>query len=179
MSAQGFDFGVGNGKVSEGEADGDDSADTEGGRDGRGGRRDRHAIAKDEAFHLLQNARRRAVLRYLLARPDADRFVMRDVTEAVAAWEHDTSVGALTSDERQRVYISLYQSHLPKLDEHGVVAYDQSRGIVEPRPLLAALEPFLEDGLDADDALHRRGDRRGDDVGSGDGFVGAVTSLLH
>jgi hypothetical protein len=111
------------------------------------------AITKDDAFHLLQNARRRAVLRHLLEHEDTERFVMRDVAEEVAAWEHDTTVQQLVSDERQRVYIALYQSHLPKLDEHDIIDYNQSRGVIEPKPLIAAVEPYLEEGLHADDDL--------------------------
>ena len=114
---------------------------------------DEMSISKDDAFHLLQNARRRAVLRYLLEHDDTERFVMRDVAEEVAAWEHDTTVQQLVSDERQRVYIALYQSHLPKLDEHGLIEYNQSRGVIEPKPLIAAVEPYLADGLHADDDL--------------------------
>jgi hypothetical protein len=110
-------------------------------------------ISKDDAFHVLQNARRRAVLRYLVEHDDTERFVMRDVAEEVAAWEHDTTVQQLASDERQRVYIALYQSHLPKLDEHGLIDYNQSRGVVEPKPLVAAVEPYLDEGLYADTEL--------------------------
>lgn len=108
------------------------------------------SISKDDAFHLLQNSRRRAVLRHLLANPDREQFRMRDVAEAVAAWENDTTPEHLASDQRQRVYIALYQSHLPKLDEEGIIEYNQPRGVVEPSPLLKVCEPFLEDGLDAD-----------------------------
>jgi hypothetical protein len=110
-------------------------------------------ISKDDAFHVLQNARRRAVLRYLSEHEETDTFVMRDIAEEVAAWEHDTTVQRLVSDERQRVYIALYQSHLPKLDEHGIIEYNQSRGIVEPTELTAAFEPYLDDGLHADSEL--------------------------
>lgn len=106
-----------------------------------------HSLTKDDAFHLLQNARRRAVLRYLLERDDQDVFRMRDMAEEIAAWEHDTTVRQLTSDERQRVYIALYQTHLPKLDDHGVINYDQSRGNVAPTPLLRAFDPYLGSGL--------------------------------
>ena len=110
-------------------------------------------ISKDDAFHVLQNARRRAVLRYLSEHSEEDTFVMRDIAEEVAAWEHDTTVQRLVSDERQRVYIALYQSHLPKLDEHGIIEYNQSRGVVEPTELTAAFEPYLDDGLHADSEL--------------------------
>lgn len=108
------------------------------------------SLAKDDAFHLLQNTRRRAVLRYLLEHPDEERFVMRDLAEEVAAWEHDTAVQQLGSNERQRVYIAFYQSHLPKLDQHGVIRYNQSRGVVEPTELLAVVAPYLDDGLHAE-----------------------------
>ncbi|RBI60676.1 hypothetical protein DMJ13_17050 [halophilic archaeon] len=98
-------------------------------------------LTADQAYHLLQNQRRRNVLRYLR---DADEPVeMRDIAEQVAAWENNTTVAALSSDARQRTYIPLYQSHLPKLDEEGVINYDQSRGIVEPTPLVEELNEYL------------------------------------
>lgn len=113
------------------------------------------SIGMDDAFHLLQNSRRRAVLRYLLANPDQRQFRMRDLAEEIAAWEHDTTVPQLTSKQRQRVYIALYQSHLSKLDRHGIIDYNKPRGIVEPAALLAALAPFLEDGLHTGDESQR------------------------
>jgi hypothetical protein len=108
------------------------------------------SIEKDDAFHILQNSRRRAVLRYLVAHDEEERFVMRDLAEEVAAWEHDTTVQQLVSDERQRVYIALYQSHLPKLDDHDIIEYNQSRGVVEPTELVDALAPYLDEGLHSD-----------------------------
>lgn len=98
-------------------------------------------IARDDAYHLLQNERRRLALAFLSER---DWLVnVGVVAEHVAAVENDIDVEELSAQQRKRVYISLYQSHLPKLDEHGVVDYDQSRGTVEPLPLLRALQPFL------------------------------------
>lgn len=116
---------------------------------------DATSLPPDDAFHLLQNSRRRAVLRYLLSNPDREQFVMRDVAEAVAAWEHETTVERITSSQRQRVYISLYQSHLPKLDKHGVVDYDQSRGSIRLAPRAEVLEPLLDvdAGLDAPETI--------------------------
>ena len=99
-------------------------------------------LTVDEMFHLLQNERRRNVLRYLR---DTDGQVrMRDVAEQVAAWEHDTTVQGLSSDQRQRVYIPLYQSHLPKLDKAGLIAYQQNRGIVERLPLADQVDHYLD-----------------------------------
>jgi hypothetical protein len=96
----------------------------------------------DKIHHLLQNERRRNVLRYL--RGVEGPVQMRDIAEQVAAWEHDTTVAQLMSDQRQRVYIALYQSHLPKFDEEGIIDYNQSRGIVEKRPAAAELMQYLD-----------------------------------
>ncbi|WP_449404312.1 DUF7344 domain-containing protein [Halalkalicoccus subterraneus] len=101
-------------------------------------------MSKDDLFHLLQNGRRRAVLRYFASRPEQRKFDMRTVAEAIAAWENEIPVEQLSSDQRQRVYIALYQSHLPKLDDYGVIEYNQSRGLIVPTSLTAMFEPYLE-----------------------------------
>ena len=100
------------------------------------------ALSLDDIYHLLQTQRRRDVLRYL--RTADDRVRLRELAEQVAAWEQETTIDDLSSDERQRVYISLYQSHLPKLDTHGIVDYDKDRGWVEPTPYAERLYPYLE-----------------------------------
>lgn len=107
------------------------------------------SLGKDELFHLLQNERRRAVVRYLKGRDQTVK--MRDVAEQVAAWEHDTTVQALTSDERQRVYIALYQSHLDTLADAGVIDYNKSRGLVEPLEPLDHVASYVEDQSPADE----------------------------
>lgn len=103
----------------------------------------RTSLSKDDTFHILQNERRRRVLRYL---SDAEGPVdMRDIAEQVAAWEHDTTVQQLTSDQRQRVYIALYQSHLPKLADFGLITYNRSRGVVERTPLADQIAWYLDE----------------------------------
>ncbi|MDL5363314.1 hypothetical protein [Halalkalicoccus sp. NIPERK01] len=100
-------------------------------------------ISRDDLFHILSNQRRRAVLRDLAEREGP--VEMRTLAERIAAREHDTTVNALDSTQRQRVYISLYQNHLPKLATHGIIEYDQSRGRIEPTPLLAGFVSYLDD----------------------------------
>lgn len=135
-----------------------------------------YEIPKDDAFHLLQNERRRAVMRYLLDHPDQDQFRMRTLAEEVAAWEHNTTVRELAADQRQRVYIGLYQSHLPKLDDYGVIKYDQARGTVEATPLLAVFQPYVGDGLhDARDGLSVSADAHKTEESR---LTDTVTSLL-
>jgi hypothetical protein len=107
-------------------------------------------LSRDKIFHILQTQRRRDALRFL--KEVGDTVEMRDLAEQVAAWENDTTVRALTSDERQRVYIALYQSHLPKLESEGIIRYNKSRGIVERGPLADQFDPYLDtSGHTADD----------------------------
>jgi DNA-binding transcriptional ArsR family regulator len=100
----------------------------------------------DEVFHLLQNKRRRRVIEYLRTHEDGREagVDMRDVVEDIAAEEHGTSVAGLSSTERQRVYIALYQSHLPKLNDHGIIEYDQDRGWLRLTEQAEQLTPFLD-----------------------------------
>lgn len=108
------------------------------------------SLAKDDIFHILQNERRRQVLRHLQG---VDGTVeMREIAEKIAAWENDTTVANLYSDQRQRVYIALYQSHLPKLDDLGVINYNQSRGTIEPTPLIDDVTKYLDVGRAESDA---------------------------
>lgn len=99
-------------------------------------------LSKDEMFHLLSNQRRRDALEYLAEHDGAVN--MRDLAEWIAAREHETTVAQLTSDERQRVYIALYQSHLPKLADYGVIEYNQSRGVVRRGAHADQLDLYLE-----------------------------------
>jgi hypothetical protein len=131
----------------------------------------------DEIFHILQNERRRMVLEYL---QEADEPVrMRDVAEQVAAWENGTTVEELSSDQRQRVYIPLYQSHLPKLDKAGIIDYQQNRGIVERRPLARQLDYYLNADSNRDAVEETASSDEGgwDDYYIGAAGVGAVLLL--
>lgn len=98
-------------------------------------------LSLDEIFHLLQSDRRRLVIEHLRGRDD--EVVMRDLVEEVAADEYNTSVESLDSTRRQRVYIALYQRHLPKLDDAGVIDYNQNRGIVRRNSLASEVEQRL------------------------------------
>jgi len=85
-------------------------------------------LSLDDVFDLLKNRRRRLVLRYLV---DADEpSSLSELSAHVAAAENDKPVRALSTSERKRVYVGLYQGHLPRLDEADVVAFDAEDGTV-------------------------------------------------
>jgi hypothetical protein len=62
----------------------------------------------------------------------------------VAARENDTSVAEVTTAERKRVYTSLQQTHLPRMDEVDVVEFDKERGMITPADQLAEFSLHLD-----------------------------------
>ena len=83
----------------------------------------------DVVFDLLKNRRRRLVIKYL--EEESSTTTLSDLAEHIAALENDKTEEALTSAERKRVYVCLYQSHLPKMDDAGIIDFDSDRGTVE------------------------------------------------
>lgn len=87
------------------------------------------SLPLDQVFGILKNQRRRYVLQYLY---DSDGQVsLSDVAEQIAAWENDKDVRQISSSERKRVYVGLYQCHLPKMDGVDVISFNKPRGIIE------------------------------------------------
>lgn len=86
------------------------------------------SLTLDERFEILKNERRRFVLEYLSS---AEQPVeLSELADHLAAIENDSTVEAITSSERKRVYVALYQFHLPKMDRMDVIDYDKDRGKV-------------------------------------------------
>lgn len=86
-------------------------------------------ISNDELFDALRNRRRRYVLSILSIEDEA--MDISRLAERVASLENDTPIEKLSANERKAVYVGLYQTHLPILDERGLVKYDRNRGRVE------------------------------------------------
>lgn len=107
-------------------------------------------LSLDTTFELLKNRRRRKVLEYL--RANGGESTLSDLAEQIAAVENDVEVRQLSSDQRKRVYIGLYQCHLPKMDGTDVVDYDKNRGTVVLREEAGELLEYLdEESTPADD----------------------------
>lgn len=98
-------------------------------------------LSLDVIFELLRVSRRREVLWYLQEHEGTAR--LDELAEYIAAKENDIEIAELTSSQRKRVYIGLYQCHLPKMDDAGVIDYEQARGDIELRPTAKQLYPYL------------------------------------
>ncbi|GGN88345.1 MULTISPECIES: DUF7344 domain-containing protein [Haloarcula] len=101
-------------------------------------------LSLDLIFEILKNSRRREVLHYLRDLDSDERVALGKLAEHVAAIENDTTMDALTSSQRKRVYVGLYQCHLPKMDDMGVVDFNQDRGHVALAPAAEHLMEYLD-----------------------------------
>lgn len=85
-------------------------------------------LALDDAFNILSNSRRRYILYYLYTR--GEPATIDELAGQIAAWENEIPIESLDDTARRRVYVSLYQTHLPKLDDFGIADYDRDDGTV-------------------------------------------------
>ncbi len=108
----------------------------------------REPISKDTQFGMLKNRRRRDILCYL--RENDGESTLSDLAEFIAAKENGVERRLLSSDERKRVYIGLYQCHLPKMDDARVINFDKRSGGVTLRPEADQLFTYI-DGADGSD----------------------------
>ena len=93
-----------------------------------------------EICDLLSNDRRRETIDILLD-TDADQLELRDLAGKIAARECEN--GEPERQHEQSVYVSLHQTHLPKLDNCDLIEYDDDRKAValtdEDHPVIEQL----------------------------------------
>jgi hypothetical protein len=83
----------------------------------------------NETFGLLKNSRRRYVLYHL--RRESASTDLDTLGRHVAAWENGTTVSEVSAESVKPVQTSLFHTHLPKLEDAGLVTYEPETGAVE------------------------------------------------
>lgn len=81
-------------------------------------------------FDVLSNHRRQCIVRYVEQKGTDRPFELSELVEYVSAHESDTAESGGSPVERKRVYNALRQTHLPKLDEIGILEYDPETNFV-------------------------------------------------
>ncbi|QLG29833.1 hypothetical protein HUG10_19675 (plasmid) [Halorarum halophilum] len=114
------------------ETGGGDSTDT----------RRTEALPHDIIFGILQNQRRRLVL--AAVEEQNGSTTLGDLAEHIAGIENDKPSAALNAQERKRVYIGLYQCHLPKMADADAIQFDQHRGTIERGPKAEQFHEYLD-----------------------------------
>jgi|Deesub1362A_J573_1020465.scaffolds.fasta_scaffold00018_201 hypothetical protein len=79
---------------------------------------------KDEGIHyLLANRRRRNLIKYLMN--NGGEGSLKDILAYMSELE-----GCTTSKGRKSIYVSLIQTHIPKLERSGVIKMDSNGNVV-------------------------------------------------
>jgi hypothetical protein len=99
------------------------------------------SLNQDEVFDILSSARRRYAISILNRRDEP--IELTALAEEIAALEGDTTVEELDKQQRKRVYVSLYQTHVPKLADAGIVNYDSEAGTVELAGGASEIDTYL------------------------------------
>lgn len=76
-----------------------------------------------ELFHTAADVRRRRAVE-CLARHGS--LALPDLADELAVAEHDAPLAAVDPETVKRLYLDLYHSHVPVLEERDLVRYDQA-----------------------------------------------------
>jgi DNA-binding transcriptional ArsR family regulator len=98
-------------------------------------------LSQDLVFDILSNTRRRMVLYYL--REYGAPASVQEIAERIAALENEIPPEELSRQQQKRVYVSLYQTHLPKLHEAGIIEYDDAEGMVSLTDRALEIDTYL------------------------------------
>jgi DNA-binding transcriptional ArsR family regulator len=113
----------------------------------------KNGLSQDALFSLLSNPRRRFILQYLNRTEESIR--LQELATEVAAWENETEPAELTDKQEKRLYVSLYQTHIPKLEEAGIVDYDGDTGEIRLTDRGTDINRYLDaDASEDDDTRH-------------------------
>ena len=93
-----------------------------------------------EIHEVLSNERRQLILEFL--RDGGGILTARELSERIA--EVETGESPPPRNIRQSAYVSLHQTHLPKLDELDIVEYDQSAKTVELNERAEQVSVYME-----------------------------------
>jgi len=94
-------------------------------------------IDHSDAIEILSCARRRWAVEYLADHSADATVTISDLCEHVAARENNCTVMELSSKQRERVYVSLYQTHL--ITMNSIIDYNRDRGTITPTEAPARL----------------------------------------
>lgn len=102
---------------------------------------DPEVLSQDLVFDILSNTRRRMVLFYL--REHSEPAAVQEIAERIAVLENDVPAAELSRQQQKRVYVSLYQTHLPKLASAGIIEYDDENGMVSLTSRAMNIDSYL------------------------------------
>lgn len=86
------------------------------------------AGAPETTFELLSHSKRLGLLECLKAYDET--LALADAAEEIASAVEDKPVQDIDAEFVKRIYMALYHSHIPRLEAHDIVHYDQENDLV-------------------------------------------------
>lgn len=96
----------------------------------------------DIIFEILADQRRRYAF-HCLKSYEAP-LALADLAEEVAIRENDSPITEIPAEDVKRTYMSLYHTHIPKLEDANIVHYDQNTDSVALAEDSEQLEPYTK-----------------------------------
>ncbi|WP_207591731.1 DUF7344 domain-containing protein [Halomontanus rarus] len=96
----------------------------------------------DAIFEMFAHHRRRYALRGL--RMHDNPMALADLADEVAIRENEAPITEISPEAVKRIYLSLYHTHIPKLEDAGFVQYDQDRDSVVLSGRVEQVEQYQE-----------------------------------
>ena len=81
------------------------------------------SLPADKFYDTLSNDRRRRSLEYISHKGTSE---ISGIAEALASIENEKTPSEITSKERKRTIVPLYQNHLPKMDRYDIISFDKN-----------------------------------------------------
>lgn len=96
-------------------------------------------LSKSDIFGVLQNDRRRLILELLHKN---EKLSIRSLSEEIARFE--SGAEEPNSSIRKSIYISLLQTHIPKLESLNVITYNREEDSIELLPAAHDFDLYVE-----------------------------------
>ena len=110
----------------------------------------------DHVYTALGHPRRRYLCYSLL---ESTAWTLTDLATKIAAWEYEITEGEVSKDQRDKVYVSLYHAHIPKLIDDDVIDFDPQTETIGPArnaEQVAAALNGMGASVDANQETHAR-----------------------
>lgn len=99
-------------------------------------------LSRECIFNILSNRRRRFTI-HALKRMD-EPVDLVELSEYVAAWEMNINPDNIEYEDYRSVYMTLRRTHLPKMDEKGIIHFDESAQNLRTTDRLDSVDIYTE-----------------------------------
>jgi hypothetical protein len=96
-----------------------------------------------ETIYTILSSRRRRYAVHALKHAD-EEINLTELSRQITAWEIGVTPQQVEYQQRRGVYTTLKNAHLPMLDEHDLIEYNDEANTVEPSRKLAELNVYVE-----------------------------------